>query len=79
MTGKERMLQALRFEEPDRPPHFENMFELEWEAFGLRFPDRALWATCTAAEKERMIAGCMEIYARIVERYRWDALAVYWP
>jgi uroporphyrinogen decarboxylase len=79
VTGKERFLKTLRFEEPDRPPHFEAMFELEYEAFGLRFPDRHSWAGCSAREKERKIAACMEIYARIVERYAWDALAVYWP
>ena len=79
MTGKERMLKTLRFEEPDRPPHFEVMFELEQEAFGLQFPDRRLWEGCSAAEKERMIDACMEVYARIVEHYQWDALAVYWP
>ena len=79
MTGKERMLKTLRFEEPDRPPHFEIMFELENEAFGLQFPDRRLWEGCAAAEKERMIDICMEIYVRIVDRYQWDALAVYWP
>jgi uroporphyrinogen decarboxylase len=73
------MLKTLRFEEPDRPPHFEIMFELEQEAFGLRFPDRNSWAGMTAAEKDRAIGRCMEIYARIVERYQWDALAVYWP
>ena len=79
MTGKQRMLKTLRFEEPDRPPHFEVMFELEKEAFGLEFPDRRAWGSCTAAEKERMIGRCMTIYAKIVERYRWDALAVFWP
>ncbi|HOZ48779.1 MAG TPA: uroporphyrinogen decarboxylase family protein [Candidatus Hydrogenedentes bacterium] len=79
MTGKERILRALRFEEPDRPPHFESMFELEYEAFGLCFPERTRWARCARVEKERMIAQCMEIYARIVETYAWDALAVYWP
>jgi uroporphyrinogen decarboxylase len=79
MTGRERMLKALRFEEPDRPPHFEVMFELEQEAFGLRFPDRRLWCTCSAYEKARMIDACMGIYARIVERFEWDAFAVYWP
>jgi len=73
------MLQTLRFEEPDRPPHFETMFELEYEAFGLRFPDRRAWESCSRAEKERMIQQCLEIYGRIVERYQWDALAVYWP
>lgn len=79
MTGRERMLKTLRFEQPDHPPHFEVMFELEHEAFGLRFPDRNIWGTCTASEKERLIGQCMEIYARIVERYQWDALAVFWP
>jgi uroporphyrinogen decarboxylase len=79
MTGKERLLTALRFRQPDRPPHFETMFELEREAFGLAFPPRAAWESCTAARKERMIATCVEIYERIVERYRWDGLAVYWP
>ncbi len=73
------MLKTLRFDQPDRPPHFEVMFELEKEAFGLSFPDRRLWASCTAAEKERMIGQCMTIYEKIVERYHWDALAVFWP
>jgi uroporphyrinogen decarboxylase len=75
MNGRERFLKTLRFEEPDRPPHFEAMFELEREAFGLQFPNRNDWAT----DRERKIATCMEIYQRLVERYRWDALAVYWP
>ncbi|MCU0771126.1 MAG: uroporphyrinogen decarboxylase family protein [Verrucomicrobia bacterium] len=79
MTGRERMLKTLRFEQPDRPPHFETMFELEYEAFGLRFPDRHSWAGMSAGQKDRAIGQCMEIYQRIVERYQWDALAVYWP
>ena len=79
MTGKERMLKTLRFEEPDRPPHFEVMFELEREAFGLQFPARTAWGTCTRAEKTRMIGECMRIYEKIVEHFQWDALAVFWP
>ena len=79
MNSRGRMLSALRFEQPDRPPHFESMFELEYEAFGLRFPDRNSWATMAPGQKDRAIGSCMEIYARIIKRYRWDALAVYWP
>ncbi len=79
MTGKDRMLNTLRFEEPDRPPHFEVMFELEKEAVGLEFPERTVWPTCTPAEKQRLIGVCMRIYERIVERYRWDALLAFWP
>jgi len=79
MSGRERVLKTLRFEEPDRPPHFEVMFELEQEAFGLQFPDRHSWDGCTAREKQEKIAACIDIYARIIERFGWDALAVFWP
>ena len=79
MTGKERMLASLRFEEPDRPPHFEVMFQLEQEAFGLRFPEWGAWSNAGRADKDRLLDTCMEIYARIVERYQWDALAVFFP
>ena len=79
MTGKQRMLKALRFEAPDRPPHFEVMFQLEREAFGMEFPAWDAWGRCTPAGKDRLIGECMEIYQRIVERYQWDALAVFFP
>ncbi|MCX5642355.1 MAG: hypothetical protein NTY10_03890 [Candidatus Omnitrophica bacterium] len=79
MTGRERFYITLKFVEPDRPPHFESMFELEREAFGLSFPDRNSWAGCTSKEKKNKIAACCEIYERIVERFHWDALLVYWP
>ena len=79
MTGRERMLAALSFQETDRPPHFEIMFQLEYEAFGLHFPEWNEWTSATGATKDRLIGRCMEIYQRIVERYKWDALAVYFP
>ena len=79
MTGKERMLKTLRFEEPDRPPHFESMFEIEHEAFGLNFPDRRSWAGMSARDKAAAIDTCVTIYGRILERFAWDALLVYWP
>lgn len=79
MTGRERMLETISFREPDRPPHFEVMFELEKEAFGLSFPDRESWSGMNSKEKAFAIDTCIEIYGRIIERYRWDALAVYWP
>jgi uroporphyrinogen decarboxylase len=79
MTGRERMLTTLDFKEPDRPPHFEVMFELEHEAFGLDFPDRNSWAGMSPREKEFAVGTCMDIYSRIIDRFSWDALAVYWP
>ena len=79
MTGKDRLLTTLRFQQPDRPPHFEIMFELEREAFGLAFPPRSAWEGCSGAQKASMVSRCVEIYERVVERYGWDGLAVYWP
>ncbi len=55
------------------------MFELEKEAFGLQFPEPASWNGIADAEKDRQIGQCLEIYARIIERFNWDALMVYWP
>lgn len=79
MTGKQRMLKTLSFAEPDRPPHFEVMFELEYEAFGLRFPDRHSWGNLSRGEKDAQVGQCMTIYEKIVERFGWDALLVFWP
>lgn len=79
MTGKQRMLKTLRFEEPDYPPHFEIMFELTREAFGKDFPAMSDWQGCSAIEKEHLIGRCMELYQKIVSRYQWDALAVFFP
>jgi uroporphyrinogen decarboxylase len=79
MTGRQRMIKTLRFEEPDRPPHFESMFQLENEAFGLAFPDFTGWSARGQADRDRAIGQCMAIYERIVDRYSWDALAVYFP
>jgi uroporphyrinogen decarboxylase len=79
MTGKQRMETTLSFREPDHPPHFEVMFELEEEAFGRRFPDRNAWAGMSSREKELAVRECMEIYRLIVDRYQWDALSIYWP
>lgn len=79
MTSKERILKTLRFEEPDRPPHFEIMFQLEREAFGLAFPDPGAWRSCSRTGKDRLISQCMGIYEKIVSCYQWDALAVFCP
>ena len=79
MTGRERFEAALAFRETDRPPHFEHMFELTAEAFGREFPTEEAIAAADGAERERLLGMCVEIYALIVERYRWDALAIWRP
>jgi len=79
MDSRQRMFRTLRFEPVDRVPHFESMFELEQEAFGLRFPAQVDWETFDAKERSHALDLCMEIYGNIIDTYEWDALAVYNP
>ena len=74
MTGKERMLKTLRFEEPDRAPHFEIMFEPTEQVFGRKMPTGEEWQNArTEGERNKMLKDAMEIYSMIVDRFSWDA------
>jgi len=79
MTGKQRMLKALRFEQPDRPPHWVSLFAPVLEAFGRDFPDLTDYSKTSPRRRKELLADCMPIYRLIVDRYRWDALAVWNP
>lgn len=79
MNSRERFVTAITFNEPDRPPHFEEIFELTEEAFGQRFPAGEAIAKATGAERERLLAECVEIYGLIVQRYQWDAVTIWHP
>lgn len=70
---------ALRFEQPDCPPHFEIAFQLTQEAFGLRYPSGKDLAAASGAERERLLAACAEIYEKTVSRFAWDGFVVLNP
>mgnify|MGYP005833092889 CR=1 FL=1 len=79
MTRRERIEKTLRFEQPDRPPHFEQTFELAAEAFGIDYPSEDEFARASGSELDNLFARTAEIYARTVERFRWDAVTVWRP
>lgn len=80
MTPRKRFFSALNFVETDRPPHFELHFELAREAFGLEEVTLEEWRNCSSRrEKEKLFARSAEIYARTIDAYKWDAVAVYNP
>jgi uroporphyrinogen decarboxylase len=80
MTQRERFYAALQFQEPDRPPHFEQMFELTEEAFGLKeVTEDEYKAVATNAQRERLFARSAELYARIAEEFKWDAVLTWRP
>ncbi|OPZ26682.1 MAG: methylcobalamin:coenzyme M methyltransferase [Lentisphaerae bacterium ADurb.BinA184] len=79
LNGRQRFVQAITFREPDRPPHFEEIFELTEEAFGRRFPPGEAIAAASGAGRERLLNECVTLYGQIVERFRWDALTIWHP
>lgn len=76
MSRRQRFEAALRLEPTDRPPHFEQLFELEHEAFGRHFADlRGL----DAAARDRALNEGADLMLQIAEHYGWDALNVWFP
>lgn len=79
MNGRQRILTTLQFQEPDRVPHFEEIFDLNQEAFGRSMPGGKALAEATADERDRLLHEIIEVYALIVERFRWDAITLWHP
>jgi uroporphyrinogen decarboxylase len=79
MTSRERLEMALRFEEPDRPPHFEQMYELVEEACGEAFPSEEAMEAAQGAEREKLFETCARLYGKTVDAFKWDAVLVWRP
>ncbi len=70
---------ALRFEEPDRPPHFEQMYELVEEAFGESFPSEEAMEAAQGAEREKLFEICARLYMKTAQKFKWDGVLVWRP
>lgn len=73
-TNKTRLEAILRGEVPDVPPHFELVFQLEKEAFGIEFMPAQELKKASPAERERDAALRLEMGERLVDEYGWAAL-----
>ena len=70
------LLEALLKGKPiGMPPHFELVFQLPEEAFGIRPMSWDEWQKASPAEQEREVAKGREISARLVDEYGWAAVA----
>ena len=65
MTGKERLECVLNGQIPDAPPHWELVFQLEKEMFGIDLD--------TTSEAERY-ALQVEVYHRLIDDFGWAAV-----
>lgn len=74
MTNKARLEAVLRGEAPDVPPHFELVFQLPKEAFGIEMMDPQTWQNATDAERARDAELYIDMCERLVDEYGWSAV-----
>lgn len=74
-TNKSRLEAILRGETPDVPPHFELVFQLHKEAFGIEFMPWDQLRKASPAEQEREAGLAVEMAERLVDEYGWAAMA----
>lgn len=75
MTPKERMQMILDGGAPDVPPHWELVYQIEDEVFGIERPgpiDRD--GQADRVEEDRQIKLNIELMSRMVETYEWAAV-----
>jgi len=75
-SDRTRLEMVLKGRAPDYPPHFEMLFQLELEAFGM---DRAALDSKPGDPTGRTLAFEIEMRARVAERYGWAAVDTGFP
>lgn len=75
MTEKQRLQCVMRGEIPDKVPHFELVFQIPEEAFGLSWPTGEEIAKASPKEREFAFERWFEINERILDRFHWAAIA----
>ena len=80
MTGRERMIRALRREKlTGTVPHFELVFFLTMEAFGKVHPSQryySQWKQMSARERRLQLEDMADIYIMTARKYRHDAIFI---
>ena len=79
MLPVQRIKAALHFQELDRPPHFEQIFELTEEAFGVAMPSEEEIAYAHGRERNLLFEKCANLYAMTIKRFSWDAVLIWRP
>jgi uroporphyrinogen decarboxylase len=58
----------------DMPPHFELVFQLEREAFGIEYISWEAYQKASQAKREREDALRIEVHERLIDDYGWAAV-----
>ena len=76
MTDKQRAWAAIHNQQPDKVPHFELVFQIPEQAFGMSWPTAEEARAASPAERAKLFDRFIEINERIIDRYHWGAIAV---
>lgn len=76
MTDKQRLLSVMNGVVPDKVPHFELVFQIPEQAFGLSWPTQKEVLGASPKEREALYERFFEINERILDAYHWAAIAV---
>jgi uroporphyrinogen decarboxylase len=74
MTPRNRLKAVFAGEVPDKVPHFELVFQIPEEAFGLSWPTGEEMTAASPKERERVLERYFHISELILDRYEWAAI-----
>ena len=72
---RKRLTDAMNGIIPDKVPHFELVFQIPEEAFGLSWPTDDEFFAAPPSRREAVRERWFEINERIIETYHWSAIA----
>ena len=75
MTGRERITAIFEGKIPDKVPHFELVFYLWKEAFGVDFPNEKDENGCLT-DRKIFIESFLDMWDRMLSAYDWAAIPV---
>lgn len=76
MTEKERLITVMNHGIPDKVPHFELVFQIPEQAFGLSWPTEQEVLAASEKEVDALYERFFHINELIIDRYHWSAIAV---
>lgn len=76
MNGRERMKGLLKRQPTDKIPHFEMVFQIPEQAFGLSWPTHEDMRAASPKEREALKEKFFHIWDLIIDTYQWDAVHI---
>lgn len=76
MTEKQRLITVMDHGIPDKVPHFELVFQIPEQAFGMSWPTEREVQAAGGKDLDLLYNRFFEINEKIIDSYHWSAIAV---